>query len=342
MVVYDLSVLSGIPSAINDLLSDDNPARLRSLFAIGVHDIPFLEEMGKDNSRQTLRDSSGDHPAGGTLQGWVACTTDSVLATKRGLYDIVVHLPREAGLRNSRVWPKIETWAGTEIRATQRDFRRYSTLMKGLLGFKENRKDGLGLFRQDTAGQYDDVAAPALRDSARDHSGDENTPVEPMSWTELAYSSFMWWASAGEQQADFDSEVAADDALMEGLDTIEAWSLPVVDSNEDEDTQGRSADPHSAMPTLPLIVYFRRLTSTMLSTIADIIDSADDEEDDTAIYGEDQGKVLKLNVTDISRLGLDVWSTSDVSFVKEFVSQYFDREAEVESVKIECCGLRVC
>ncbi|KAI9789554.1 MAG: hypothetical protein M1816_005961 [Peltula sp. TS41687] len=341
--VYDLSVLSSIPSLVNNVLADENPARLRSLFAIGVHDISFLEEIAQIDSTKQLRHTSGYHSSSGSLQGWVACTTDTVLATKRSLYDMVVYLPRDAEQRDQKVWPKIETCTGAEIRATQRDSRRYNTLMKGLLSSKGNsRRDGTGLLGQGTDGQYDDLAAPAIPDSARDYSTVDEMPVEPMSWSALGYSSFMWWASAGEQQADFDSETAADETLMEGLESIDSRNLTAAGSNEQEALDGRSTDPHSALPALPLIVYFRRLTSTMLSTVSEIIDSAnDEEEEETAIYEEQQGRELKLNVSDISRLGLDVWSSGDVLFVKEFVAQYFDREAEVESIKVECCGLRI-
>ncbi|KAL7266529.1 hypothetical protein RUND412_010925 [Rhizina undulata] len=71
--VYNISVISNIPSAVHEKLRE-SPKRLRPLFVVGVNDIPFLEGEGDG-------------------EGWVACTTDHVLKLKAQLYDVVVTFP---------------------------------------------------------------------------------------------------------------------------------------------------------------------------------------------------------------------------------------------------------
>src|SRR6266536_736285 len=95
--VYDLSILSNVPLAVHSILpSDLPPLRLRPLFNVGIHDIPFLEELSK------LADDLDS--------SWVACTTDHVLATKTHLYDILVTLPPPYSKNApSKVYPKLST-----------------------------------------------------------------------------------------------------------------------------------------------------------------------------------------------------------------------------------------
>ena len=47
-------------------------------------------------------------------------------------------------------------------------------------------------------------------------SGDEDADkvVEPTTWAALAYSGFIWWASAGEQRRGNDAEESAHDATL--------------------------------------------------------------------------------------------------------------------------------
>ena len=78
--MYDVSVLSNIPLAVTDLLAPTAPPqRLRPLFSIGVHDIPFLEDDLKASTSQPVienEDEDGLEEAG---RGWIACTTDDIL-----------------------------------------------------------------------------------------------------------------------------------------------------------------------------------------------------------------------------------------------------------------------
>ncbi|SLM38249.1 Protein of unknown function DUF2347 [Lasallia pustulata] len=87
--VYDISVLSHIPASIFELLPlEPLPTRLQPLFSVGVHDIPTLRQGSRNPVKPTNDASTQD-----LGYGWVACTTDDVLATKEGLYDILVTIP---------------------------------------------------------------------------------------------------------------------------------------------------------------------------------------------------------------------------------------------------------
>src|SRR3954462_10301646 len=94
--VYDISVLSNIPFAVADLITTDL-TRLTPMFSIGVHDIPTLEHEAAQikNRASGLPFTAGpsDLNTHGELGSWVAVTTDSILAMKRDLYDVLVRLP---------------------------------------------------------------------------------------------------------------------------------------------------------------------------------------------------------------------------------------------------------
>src|SRR5277367_4971008 len=89
ITVYNTSVLATIPPSVSDLLVNE-PNRLRTLFSVGVNDIPMLERLSSDSQSDPLIE-----PSDVQEQGWVACTTDAVLALKPHLYDILIILPHQ-------------------------------------------------------------------------------------------------------------------------------------------------------------------------------------------------------------------------------------------------------
>lgn len=56
--------------------------------------------------------------------------------------------------------------------------------------------------------------------------------------------------------------------------------------------------------------------------------------------GDEEGVFISLE--DLDKLGLDRYSELDVTFVKNICLRYFGREAVVEGVSWECCGIRYC
>ncbi|KAI1653159.1 hypothetical protein F4813DRAFT_375648 [Daldinia decipiens] len=349
--VYDISILSNIPQPIFDLLSPSSPPhRLRPLFTIGVHDIPFLVEDSKPR-RNSDESPESDHEAG---TGWIACTTDSILAMKDTLWDVLVTLPAPHSAKAARrIWPKIEGSGGIPIRASQRDLRRFRSLEAGLARLSSQSSSGASPTtpRDPTA-----TNNPFFDDA------EEKEVVEPLSWTALAYNGFMWWASAGEQalteraeESARDAELLADMAGSPSSSSAVRMEAPLLSASV---ASLPPADPDEARTELALIAYFHRLTMQVLGTLADIVESDeddgedgsrgdnDDDDDGTAALIDDddaaEGRGVRVSSEDVARMGLDVWSAADAAFVTAAVEAYFGRRAYVEGKGVEVCGVRVC
>ncbi|KAG7133463.1 hypothetical protein HYQ45_008336 [Verticillium longisporum] len=124
-----------------------------------------------------------------------------------------------------------------------------------------------------------------------------------------------------------------------------------------------STDDDEARTELAIIAYFHRLTTQMLSVMADAVDNSeqeryeDDEDEDTeaAVDENEESSPLQRGVTSreelgpvqlgshaVESMGLDVWNGHDAHFVRELASLYFDREVRIEGKGVEVCGVRVC
>ncbi|KAF1995593.1 hypothetical protein P154DRAFT_623842 [Amniculicola lignicola CBS 123094] len=303
--VYNLSILSSIPNSVSELLSPgtDDVLRLRSLFSIGVHDIPLLEKL---RPSQNSEDDTLPH-------GWVACTTDEIIATKKPLYDIIVELPHSYDTPSEeKRWPSIKTSDGTPIRASQRDLSRFKFLHRELRKYRHASSTTNG------NAESEDEEEPLLSQSKSFDDDDDSSSesysdavAEPVTWSHLAYLGFMWWASAGEKAA-----------------------YTTEERESDREVLGDLSDFESSLPTA-IIAYFHRSTSTLVTQLAGLIEAADDESDD----GEQE--VLSITKDDISRIGLDTWSEADKAFVEQFLWMYFGRRAQVTGASLDCCGVRV-
>lgn len=329
------------------------PQRLRSLFTIGVHDIPFLEEDSKASTATTVSDNiEVDVEEMGC--GWIACTTDGILATKDKLYDVLITMPPEYSKNSQRkVWPKVESPRGTVMKATQRDVRRYKSMMHGLAKGSRDRLRAYGdISNNEPVSRRSSISSGVDRLPQSDQDmADTDEISEPISWSALAYNGFMWWASAGERNLALDGETEADAALLSDHVAVTP----------------RSAGPHgpesmsvtkpaydAARSEMAVIAYFHRLTTLMLSTLSQLVegvgeveDMGNGDEDDTALLdGQDvdgqPGKSLLLSRDVVVDMGLDVWSLGDHSFIHHLVKAYFDSEAVVERGNIDICGVRIC
>ncbi|PSK51739.1 hypothetical protein B9Z65_3006 [Elsinoe australis] len=217
--VYDLSIFSNVPSAIVESIpAPQSLQRVRPLFNVGIHDIAELSNK-----------KSGDPESG---EGWIACTTDDILSTKRELFDVLVQMPTQ-----TNKWPKVTTSDGSRVLATQRDLRRYNALRKELIRLEriQNREAEYQDEPSEEATTSSDTLHPPQDDDTNPllHSitslmpepsetspppvEDEAEVVEPASWASIAYGSFLWWASAGERSMAEDEEVIQDASLMEDL-----------------------------------------------------------------------------------------------------------------------------
>ena len=345
--MYDISILSNIPASISNLLPlEPLPTRLQPLFSVGVHDIPILSEGSRDLNKvpdDANKDSTG--------YGWVACTTDDILATKDNLYEALVTIPpsytKEA---KEKVWPRVEMKRGIEVKATQRDLRRYKTLRGELQRHqrKSQVQSPFTLSRTNVSGEEEPNSKFPIENTQETFDDASSTSdqklVESQSWSALAYSSFMWWASAGEKRTDLEEEAEYDNALLRDLDRFQ-------DSPIDRPRSARSPIMSQGFGRsdsgfeMTVIAYFHRLTALILGTIAEIIDFLDDGEEEQQ-EGEanihERNDVVFIASEDMARMGLDIWSEGDRRFVKELVEFYWGRQADVQGARVECCGVRIC
>lgn len=333
-LVYNLSVLSNIPPSAADLASKkDALYPLRPLFNVGIHDIDHLSQLATKTKQQT---------------SWIACSSDDILATKSKLYDVLVELPqRTLDTPAVKQWPRVRTAAGEDIKATQRDLRRYYTLKREL---NRVRYQNQSIHHMEADRPMDDDASESapLVPSKQDGeiNGDqyiqlegESKLVEPSSWASIAYTSFLWWASAGEKDALLNDEACQDARLLD--------DLPLPAPGKQSPSSGRrSSSVHGGVAgvdvrfqsvAVTLIAYAHRLTTLVMETLAEMIEAADVEVRD----GEEG--TISIHGEDLRRMGLDEWSSNDGEFVKEMAALYFGRE-DVQTVgrTVDLCGMRVC
>lgn len=245
--MYDISVLSNIPLSVCDVIDPAAPVqRLRPLFTIGVHDISYLLEHQATLKQRSAQDNDASDPADSddASSGWIACTTDSILALKEGLWDMLITMPPpHSSNAKEKVWPTIECPKGVPVKATQRDLRRFRSLRTGLARLaaasicSELVQPNLQSPRSETS-DADTPSTPAIRLSDNKPNASSSRPgtaagvrpamaiaddeadkiVEPTTWAALAYNGFMWWASAGEKRhSDEIDEQGHDSALLADL-----------------------------------------------------------------------------------------------------------------------------
>jgi hypothetical protein len=344
-------VLSNIPLAVSDLLaSTAPPQRLRPLFSIGIHDIPLLEEDLRASKAPPPTPASEDAEDRDELGcGWIACTTDSILATKSSLYDVLITMPAPfSDNAAEKVWPKVESPQGIEMKATQRDLRRYKALRREL-SQPASPPPSPPLSSSASAGAQDSetprsASSPGLpRDSHLLDMPDTDSILEPLSWSALAYSGFMWWASAGEQRLQSEEESEVDSALLSGL----SISPPRVQTPNLRTQSFASLKPEGvATQEMAIIAYFHRLTTQILTTLSDIADATDSDDEredgDHLLHEEETEPAMYVANADMVRMGLDVWSPHDHAFIEDVAREYFGRGAQVEGASIDVCGIRIC
>lgn len=178
-------------------------------------------------------------PLGDSSSGWIACTTDSILAIKDDLWDVLITIPPPHTVNaKEKVWPTVESPKGVQMRATQRDLRRFRTLKAGLKRLSAPANSAVADDDDAAAGPISSTAngneqrrravsrrrsrlsvssmnptnlLPSLGDDDAHTLAAAEEIVEPTTWSALAYSGFMWWASAGEQRRSDEAEEAAHD-----------------------------------------------------------------------------------------------------------------------------------
>lgn len=277
---------------------------------------------------------------------------------KSTLYDVLITMPPTYSENaTEKVWPKIECPQGIEMKATQRDLRRYRTLRWGLS--RHTSPPASPISRQQNSTSYEDdedndeqplntsSSTGSLPKAPMLDIPDTDSIIESLSWAALAYAGFMWWASAGEQRLHSDEECDADASLLSGLSL--SPSSPSL-SKSQPSTSPRREDM-SAKQEMAIIAYFHRLTTQILATISDIvdaIDSDDEREDEQENSRDERGSeenadpAIYVSSDDVVRMGLDVWSDTDHQFIEEVAKEYFGCRATVEGRSVDVCGIRIC
>ena len=358
-VVYNLSVLSSLSRDVMAYVpSHSSSRRIRALFNVGVQDIDMLSQPAED--------------------GWVACTTDDVLATKSDLFDLAVFMPSgESKKARKKVYPKIvpsskelaKQFPKVGVRASQRDAARYEGLIEGLRRYESSRVEREGKHGEEQQQRPEEEVeedAPSVCSSRAPSIHEHRDIVEPASWSQVAYTSLLWWATSGDRHrglGEEQDEEAERDAMLLG-------------AGGEED--GRTKE-------VVTVSYFRRLTGMLFQAVYDVLRQEQGMEE--AIEEEGRGEVderpsqrggeehevghhyqpsfdegsaqrpllkrkrsetpgesneeLAFTAEDVSAMGLDVWSRGDRDFVQEVVKVWWGREARVRGGGVECCGVRI-
>lgn len=322
MAVYDISVLSNIPLAVGDLLaSTAPPQRLRPLFSIGVHDIPLLEEdLRAAKAAAATSESSISEHRDEPGCGWIACTTDSILAMKSSLYDVLITMPAPHSENASeKIWPKVESPQGVEMRATQRDLRRYTALRWGLsrhVSPPNSPAARRGSAVEEDGGRATSSSTIVVSQDPILDIPDTDDIIEPQSWAALAYSGFMWWASAGEQRVHSEQETDSDAALLSGL-AISPNPETRPRSQSNASLGGRSIkEDGNATQEMAIIAYFHRLTTQILTSLSDIVDATDSDDEREEEHqplrhspdlqdGDTNGPSVFISSDDVALMGLE-------------------------------------
>jgi hypothetical protein len=277
---------------------------------------------------------------------------------KPDLYDILVELPHPDKKRiakpmnksklGPRTWPIIKHSNGIEIKATQRDLRRYKLLRRALtplarLRHGQSPKSGSKPDDEEDEQTHLLFQNTLPSDDEEEAGSGEEKLAEPTSWSALAYSSFMWWASAGEKEEGLAEEEEQDHKLIADLGEL-ARNVEDLQRYHDEDQpEHESGDEErqkaEAQVEMGVISFFHRITKQLFEACIEVLGEHSGSEDGDAAK---EDEVVGVGGGELRRCGLDVWSEADGAFVADFVEMWFERAIEVHGMGIDCCGMRIC
>lgn len=258
--------------------------------------------------------------------GWIACTSDQILATKTRLSDVRVKMPDTPNSQQpGQRWPVLTTSADSTIQATQRDLRRYVALRQCLLSMQGELEE-----EDDDLDSNESHMRHSMQDphSFQVHVPDEASAVEPQSLVVIAYDSYVWWASAGERSSELQEEYDHDVGML--LTAADTWneSEPYARQRDIHST----AAPSTADLQMAIIAYFQRLTTSIFTTLLEISKSA---------ASQPASEPIPILKDDFIAMGLDAWSKADREWVVEMLKVYFGCAARVQVTSIECCGVKI-
>lgn len=299
--LHTLSILATFPSDITHLVTEEKIRQLgsiNSLYSVTLPDITWL-------SSEQMTDSA-----------FFATTKDNVLLEKSGLYDFA--LVTDISTENTH----LRTSTGRYVYATTRDHRRFTAL-----------SNALGLPH----------AAYHATTSFKDHYGACIGSCLDGMTTLCSHNSingFLWWASAGEQST---NETLQDD--------LEGFPLLQENANDDDDpsaenstdnfvnsegpstsTLHKSFSLDSSYPLeITAIGYFHQMTRRLFRTCVAIIQDQDYDNGGTPVQN------ISLELTDITNMGLDAYSSQDREFAVQFMRVWWNRNVKINQQLLNLC-----
>ncbi|ODQ78279.1 hypothetical protein BABINDRAFT_40103 [Babjeviella inositovora NRRL Y-12698] len=313
---YCLSILSTVPKEVLPVLKNsgcrsdllDFLRYYQPLYNIGINDIDHIESID-------LVFKSDDGRA--KRQGFVATTTDEIILYKSQLYDISVtlgssgHSDHQSIISSAVVSPELP-------KATQRDLRKLKVLYDHY-DLSISHACAQTACREDDTDNYDeDESYESLQRWWAKVS-------EPVTWSEFAWSGFLWWASAGE------ANIVANEMDREYLSTLD-HSTSV--SNRSNPLGGPLSS--GLVDSLNIVGYFQNMTIRIFSIITELVMNElsgdepgyQDDEDETLPPSSAPDIALYIESNDIYEMGLDPYSIGDHEFILELVMLYWSREVK--------------
>lgn len=330
--VYILSTLAALAESRSPpAITGDTQST--ALFNIGVNDISYVQSRIPQRSPRTTNEPS-------PCRGWIACTSDVLIATKTTLYDLKLNFPSSPASQ-----PTIHRSSGdkAKVKASQRDLRRYLRLRKALSSIGTDRtfsdesqddSENAALLRTYTNVSQTHVPSPPEMDAYNDST-------DALPWPAAAYEMFKSWASGGEATAALEAEAEHDGELLRGQSNVN-YETESLRQPSRRGTPNLDVSPDTS-PYELVVAYFHAWTDSIIGTLSQIVDSeaaartpVDDDNEETRSRGH-----IRVTVEGLVDMGLDVWSESDKEFVRDMVRTYFDVEADVEGGSVDLCGVKV-
>ncbi len=157
----------------------------------------------------------------------------------------------------------------------------------------------------------------------------------------IAYTSLIWWASAGDSRS--------------GL--IEAEELA---GEQDEALLRESCNHEGSSREVAMVAYFHKLSALIFSVLTNAVrrsgtneqeryrdqengttDENDEQQQLLSAPNEEDVDMVEVTEDDVRAMGLDIWSESDKKFISQMMWQWWQRKAVVRAGNIECCGMRL-
>ncbi|KAI9725879.1 MAG: hypothetical protein M1828_002508 [Chrysothrix sp. TS-e1954] len=321
--VYLLSVLTSLPYPLAEAIEDsEGLSQSMALFLVGTHDIPFLQDLAARRVEQ-LSCEPGIESHTEARRGWIACTSDKLLAYKPDLYDVRVDMPSISGSSVEAAWPSLISSKGKIIKASQRDLRRYKSFTLALERMLEDQTETSMNSNQPDAETAISFSVPR-----------ESSIIEPLPWAAVAFESFVWWASAGEPLAESEDETDLDNNLarIASQTTRDDW-MHRNRLNARPSSDIRSAEGFG----MAVVAYFHQLSCALVAHSLYLDRASQHEESDNA----QSHQAIVVTKRDLVKMGLDIWSAQDAQFVQRLLHIYCGKQSSVLDRTIVCCGMRI-